>query len=186
MKKYSSIYFFILSFFIFLGFFVSGCAEQPRLAAPPSGSKLDVDWSRPHVCTIDIDDSGVRPPNLEFVEGEASVLMIRNNSQNSQQVVAEEFFHNITAWKVVTLIEGPYMYIDCGPVRLSHWPDQLREVSLLNAPPVKIIQTDVRETKALYFVPLRAGVYPLECDMLADVICAVSYTITVRPSRAIQ
>lgn len=170
----------------FLALFMSACAEHPPFAEPPPGSKLDVDWSKPIASSIIIDDSGLLPMTLEYVQGEAGLLIIRNDSRNMHRFGAEDFFRNIADWKMVTLDKGVQLPVDLGQFQLSDWPNQLREMSLLDTPPVKYIATDARETKVLYFVPLRAGVYPVDCEMLAGVtiICSAGNTITVHPSQS--
>jgi len=130
---------------------------------PPEGYLQDApaqvaaaDWSQAQTVEVALSEYTFTPSTLTFEAGRPYRLLIHNTGSSAHTFTSRGFFQAIAAQKLVS---------DAGEVKLPYIED---------------IEIPSDSTKELYFVPVRAGGFPLKCSMFLHADFGMTGDINVR------
>lgn len=126
---------------------LSACARPPDLrdeapaSPPPSAAAQSIDWSQAETVTVTMVDYAFQPNFLIFKQGRPTRLVIENISANGHNFISPRFFHTIAVRRIITS-RADYE---------NQW--------------VARLPVELGETVEMWFVPRKAGRFPLECTV---------------------
>ena len=128
---------------------LSACAAKDVMAPNSSGYVTDVeqrvsgvDWNRAATIDVVLTEYKFTPSSLRFQEGQPYRLHLINRGSETHDFSSKPFFQAIAAAKLVS------------------------KDNTASLPRLASIGVSPGDTKDLYFVPVRRGSYPIECEEL--------------------
>lgn len=114
------------------------------------------DWPKAEKITVTLSNFSISPEALSFNAGQPYALTLHNPSAIAHNFTAGAFFHAIAAYRL-TMSDGE-----------------------ADMPLLESISLESKETKILYFVPVRPGSYALECDVTLHATFGMTGEIEIR------